>query len=179
MAAYSVTPGTRRSRADRRKRRTVPAELAAGIIVSMGRPLRVIIAVGALAAGVGGCVVVLTGQGLDRAEKWVSIFGVVVSVVVGSAGLALGWLTLKQGRSPSTPQAARSATASGAGAVAVGGHSNAEVATEVSGALPPATASPALDGGTLATGAGSVAIGGNNAGPILTRVTRPGQAEQP
>ena len=158
----------------------VDLRVAGGIIVSMGRLLRVIIAVGVLAAGVGGCVVFLTGQGLDRAEKWMSISGVVVSVVVGAAGLVLGWLTVKQSRSSSTAEATRTATASGVGAVAVGGHSNAEVATEVSGALPPSTRrSPIPSGGTHATGAGSVAVGGNNTGPIRTRVTGPGQGEQP
>lgn len=66
------------------------------------RLLRVVAAVVLLGSGVAGCVVVLAGQGLDRAEKWVSIGGVVVSVVFGVAGVVLGWLTWRQ--HPTTQQ---------------------------------------------------------------------------
>ncbi|GIF75751.1 hypothetical protein [Asanoa siamensis] len=57
----------------------------------MGRPLKVIIAVLLIVVGLVGCTAFLTGQGLDRAEKWVSISGTVISVVVGVYGLVLAW----------------------------------------------------------------------------------------
>jgi hypothetical protein len=59
----------------------------------MGGRTRTIIAALLLAAGAAGAIWLLAGQGLDRAEKWVSLVGVVISVAVSSAGLALGWLT--------------------------------------------------------------------------------------
>ncbi len=63
------------------------------------RRLLKVIAVATVLAGVSaGLVVVLAGQGLDRAEKWVSLAGVVVSVMLSGGGLALGWLTWRQGR---------------------------------------------------------------------------------
>jgi hypothetical protein len=49
-----------------------------------------------IVVGVAGWVVVLTGQGLDRGEKWVSIAGAVVSAILSAAGLWLGWLTWRQ-----------------------------------------------------------------------------------
>jgi hypothetical protein len=75
-------------------------------------------------AGAAGLIVVLTGQGLDRAEKWVSLVGVILSLAVGVAGLLLAWLTWRQG--PGQGPAARisrtgDATASGRGSVAVSG----------------------------------------------------------
>jgi hypothetical protein len=44
-------------------------------------------------AGLAGVVVFLTGQGLDRAEKWVSLVGVFISLAVAIAGLILAWRT--------------------------------------------------------------------------------------
>ncbi len=46
-------------------------------------------------AGVMGATVFLTSEGLDRAEKWVSISGVIVSVALGVGGLVLAWLSLR------------------------------------------------------------------------------------
>lgn len=68
----------------------------------MNRSLKVIIAGVLIVAGLTGCVVFLTGQGLDRAAQWVSIVGTVVSVVVGVAGLVLAWQA-RPGTGPSVP----------------------------------------------------------------------------
>lgn len=38
----------------------------------------------------------LTGQGLDRAEKWVAVVGMFISVAVSAAGLVLTWLAYRQ-----------------------------------------------------------------------------------
>ncbi|MFI7602923.1 hypothetical protein [Actinoplanes sp. NPDC049681] len=53
----------------------------------MGRVLRVTIAGLFLVGGLVGCVVLLSGQGLDRAEKWTSLVGVFLSVAIGLIGL--------------------------------------------------------------------------------------------
>lgn len=53
----------------------------------MGRVLRVTIASLFLVSGLVGCGVLLSGQGLDRAEKWTSLVGVFVSVAIGLIGL--------------------------------------------------------------------------------------------
>jgi hypothetical protein len=95
--------------------------------VHMARPLKVVIAVALFAVGLIGCVVLLTGQGLDRAEKWVSLVGVFVSVAMSAAGLVLGWLTWRQ--APAQPPAGpvptsssgTTGTASGTGSIAAGG----------------------------------------------------------
>ncbi|WP_141725127.1 RIP homotypic interaction motif-containing protein [Micromonospora pallida] len=48
-------------------------------------------AVSAIVA-ISGVALVLLGEGLDRAEKWVSIAGVLLSVVFGGAGAVFGFL---------------------------------------------------------------------------------------
>jgi hypothetical protein len=103
---------------------------------------------------------VLLGEGLDRAEKWVSIVGVCVSTATSAAGLILAWLTFRQ------PRANRGVTAPGIGAVAVGGNSGAEIRTDVSGVA----MSRSPTGGQV-SGPGSVAVGGDSSAPISTRVT--------
>jgi uncharacterized membrane protein YbhN (UPF0104 family) len=45
----------------------------------------------------------LTRQGLDDAEKWVSILGMFVSICLGTAGVALGWLTWRHSRTTAAP----------------------------------------------------------------------------
>jgi hypothetical protein len=50
------------------------------------------------AAGAVGAALFLTGQGLDRAEKWASIVGIVISVATGATGLLLGWLAWRHPR---------------------------------------------------------------------------------
>lgn len=55
-----------------------------------------LVALGMFLVGVIGCIVVLSGQGLEEAEKWASVVGVFVSAGVGVAGLVLGWLALRQ-----------------------------------------------------------------------------------
>jgi hypothetical protein len=66
----------------------------------MGRTLKVISAAAVTGAGLAGCVVLLTGEGLDRAEKWVSITGVAVSVAIGLVGLWLSWSMWRQAAAP-------------------------------------------------------------------------------
>jgi ABC-type nickel/cobalt efflux system permease component RcnA len=87
----------------------------------MGRTLKVISAAAVTGVGLAGCVVFLTGEGLDRAEKWVSITGVVVSVAIGLVGL---WLSWSMWRQAATPADARSVRNTGQ-AVAVGQGSRA------------------------------------------------------
>lgn len=75
--------------------------------------------------GLAGVVVFLTGQGLDRAEKWVSLVGVFVSVAVGIGGLVIGWLAWRQ--TPAGTERRGSvrrtgnATATGRGSTAISG----------------------------------------------------------
>lgn len=87
----------------------------------MGRTLKVISAAVLTGAGLAGCVVLLTGEGLDRAEKWVSITGAVVSVAISFAGLRLSWSMRPQA---TTPAGVRSVRKTG-NAVGVGGGSRA------------------------------------------------------
>ena len=143
----------------------------------MVRLLRAGVAVVLLGSGVAGSVVFLADQGLDRAEKWISIVGVMVSVTVSVAGVVLGWLTWRQGHAagpdrPSevddSPGDERSVNAGGPAAVAIGGENRGEVNTEVSNDPPTRSVGGP---GISASGAGSVAIGGGNAGLIRTRVT--------
>ncbi|MEV4349153.1 hypothetical protein AB0J83_32245 [Actinoplanes sp. NPDC049596] len=120
-------------------------------------------------AGVAGVVVlirVLTGEGLDRAEKWISIVGVCLSSLMSLAGLLLAWQTRAQGH------VGPAVSASGPGSVGVGGDAGGAIRTEVSGA-DAGTPPPAGGPGITASGSGSVAVGGDTAGPITTRVTGP------
>ena len=55
----------------------------------MSRRLRVIFASVLVLAGAVGTVMFLGDEGLDRAEKWVAIAGVVVSAALSSAGLVI------------------------------------------------------------------------------------------
>jgi hypothetical protein len=123
--------------------------------------------VGAVAgtAGLVVCTVVLARQGLDRAEKWVSVVGVVLSVLIAAAGLWFTWRT-------AAPETDPPVSAGAAGAVAVGGRNSARVATKVSGGSPAATTGPG--GGVSAAGPGAVAVGRDNTAPIETDVTGPG-----
>ncbi|MEV6491167.1 hypothetical protein AB0M20_21525 [Actinoplanes sp. NPDC051633] len=87
----------------------------------MTRRLKVVIAVATTLAGLAGVIVMLTGESLDRAEKWVSLVGVFVSVAVSVAGLVIGWLAFRQGRGTAAAVVARktgNATAVGDGSVA-------------------------------------------------------------
>ncbi|GAA1649269.1 hypothetical protein GCM10009828_093220 [Actinoplanes couchii] len=42
-------------------------------------------------AGAVWAVIFLLGEGLDRAEKWISIVGVILSLLVAVGGLVLAW----------------------------------------------------------------------------------------
>lgn len=145
----------------------------------MGRILKVIIAAVLFGAGAAGAVVFLTGQGLDRAEQWVSIIGIVVSVVLAAGGVMLGWLAW---RHPTTttpaPPPLPSVEASGAGSAAVGGNNRGAITTNITNPAPGSPpAGPSMGGGVQARGAGAAAVGGDNHAPISTTVTGP--ASQP
>lgn len=132
----------------------------------------VLLVVGAVGAGW-----FLLGEGLDRAEKWVSIVGVCVSAALSAGGLLLGMLTWRQTRADS--RAAPAVTARGIGAVSVGGSSGAEIRTDVSGVAVPMSLPPGGGAGVHAGGTGSVAVGGDSAAPISTRVTGPDARPRP
>ncbi|MBO4164419.1 hypothetical protein [Micromonospora antibiotica] len=124
----------------------------------------------AVAVGVGaaGIVVVLAGQGLDRAEKWVSVVVGSGSVVLSAAGLVLGWLTWRQSQ---TGAALQPVNASGSGAVAIGGDSRGEIEVNVLDVSDVPPVYPPVPYGVCASGAGSVAIGGDSTAPIRTSVS--------
>ncbi len=113
----------------------------------------------------------LLGEGLDRAEKWISIVGVCVSTALSGGGLLLGWLTWRQTRAVS--RAAPAVTAPGIGAVGIGGRSSGEIRTDVSGVAESTSPVPGGAAGIHAGGTGSVAVGGDSTAPISTRVTGP------
>ncbi|GIE77339.1 hypothetical protein Aph02nite_32890 [Actinoplanes philippinensis] len=72
-------------------------------------------------AGLTGLVVLLAGQGLDRAEKWTSLVGAFVSAGLGLAGLTLGRLTHRQSTSAGGVSRTGAATATGPGSIAISG----------------------------------------------------------
>jgi len=101
-------------------------------------------------AGVTFGAVVLARQGLDRAEKWVSLIEVPASLVIGVVGLVLAFRALRGGsETTSTARRTGDAFAAGPGSRAV---------TGVTG--PPGTggvadhtgAARAFDGGSASTG---------------------------
>jgi hypothetical protein len=142
--------------------------------VYMRRSLKAILASVLAVAGFAGVVafmVFLTGQGLDRAEKWVSIVGATLSLALALAGFRLGWLTWRHtGASTAVPP---SVDAEGAGAVAIGGESTGEIVTDISGAVPTPGPLSTSAAGVNARGSGSVAVGGASGAPIRTKVTGP------
>ncbi|MFF5076147.1 hypothetical protein ACFY36_03790 [Actinoplanes sp. NPDC000266] len=93
----------------------------------MGRAAKVIVAVVLVVGGLTGIVVVLAGEGLDRAEKWTSLIGMFVSVAIGLAGLLVAWRQTGGARVSRTGNA----TATGPGSVAVSGSAGAGPATAV------------------------------------------------
>jgi len=128
-------------------------------------------------AGLAGWGVVLTGQGLDRAEKWISIVGVCLSTLLGLAGLVLAWLTWRQGQPTPTPPP--TVHTPGPGAVGIGGDNQGTIRTEATGTTTAAPSLPAPGPGISASGIGSVAIGGTNTAPVHTKVTGPGTSGTP
>src|SRR5688572_4028659 len=136
----------------------------------------VIIAASLVVVSLAGFTWFLTGQGLDDAEKWVSILGMFVSVCLGAGGVALGWLTLRHSRTTATRPWA---SASGRGATAIAGDNDGGIDTEVSGSGGQPAGSPPATGGVSASGAGATAIGGHNRGDIRTRVTGTDQGGRP
>jgi hypothetical protein len=61
----------------------------------------------ALSAGLGTWVGVLTRRGLDEADKLSSVASFIAAVVFGVVGLAVGIVTLRQGRSAEPPPGAK------------------------------------------------------------------------
>jgi len=117
--------------------------------------------------GVAGCVWVLTGQGLDRAEKWVSLVGMFISVGVGLAGAVLGWVTWRR----SVIQARSATAASGEGSVAIADFNSGKISSQSSGPSDGRWTGAGVEpaGGVTASGPSAVAIGGANTGDITTR----------
>lgn len=124
-----------------------------------------IIAVALAVLGLAGCVWVLTGQGLDRAEKWVSLVGVFLSAGLGIAGAILGGVTWRHGRIQERP----ATTASGESAVAIADLNSGRISTRSSGPPGSGRAGAGPPGGVTASGPSAVAIGGANTGDITTR----------
>ncbi|NJP31833.1 hypothetical protein [Micromonospora thermarum] len=122
----------------------------------MRRTLSVITAVVLFGSSLVGWAVFLTGQGLENADRWVTVVGFFASTLLSVATAALAWRTL---RGPvTTPQL----SVAGSGGVVVGQDNFGSISTSVSGrTLPPAA------GGA---GAGSVLVGGSSSAPITTRV---------
>ncbi|GAA1588106.1 hypothetical protein [Actinoplanes couchii] len=111
-------------------------------------------------------IVYLLLVGIDTADKIASSVSVVVALVALGTPYLLAPPVSDQPGDPSMIHAP------GAGAVALGGDSAAEVSTEVSGVFPPATDAPTGPGVT-ASGSGSVAIRGSSTAPIRTKVIVP------
>ncbi|MEV0133805.1 hypothetical protein AB0H83_35735 [Dactylosporangium sp. NPDC050688] len=142
----------------------------------MANRRNVIIASGLVCASFFGVAWFLTGQGLDNAEKWVSIVGMFVSVCLGIGGVALGWLTWRQPQGTTPPSRV---SASGAGATAIAGDSEGDIDTEVSGVRTPQGAPAPAPAQISASGDGSTAIGGDNRGNIRSRVSGTDQSARP
>ncbi|NBE81215.1 hypothetical protein [Micromonospora rubida] len=85
------------------------AELCHAVL--MGRLLKVIFSSLMVVAGLVGSMMFLTGQGLDRAEKWVSIMGMFVSVALSGAGITLGWWSWRQATRVNAGERVRGASA--------------------------------------------------------------------
>lgn len=118
----------------------------------MRRTLLVITAVVLFAASLAGWAVFLTGQGLENADRWVSVVGFFVNTLLTAGSLVVAWWALRRPTRPADEPL-------GTGAVRVGGSSSGRISTTVTGTPPP--------GG----GAGSVSVGGDSTAAITTRVT--------
>jgi hypothetical protein len=127
---------------------------------------KVIFPVALVVLGLVGCVWVLTGQGLDRAEKWVSLVGVFLSVGFGAAGTIMGWVAWRHSRNQALP----ATTAAGESSVAIADVNSGKISTQSSGPSDGRRAGAgAPPGGVTASGPSAVAIGGANTGDITTR----------
>jgi hypothetical protein len=145
----------------------------------MNRPSPRAFALALLATGLGAfaflaLVAFLSGQGLDRAEKWVSIAGVVLATLTGALGLALARRTLgtggqRQGADRPRGSRHRPPSATGVGAVAVGGDVGGDVSTVVSGPVGSVVPAECGDG---ASGPGATVVAGRVGGSVRTRVER-------
>ena len=135
----------------------------------MGNQRKVIFAAALAVTGLAGFIWFLTGQGLDHAEKWVSVSGVGISTALGVAGVSLGWLTWRQSRPVRQPVRVR---ASGAGSAAIGGNNRGKIVTRVSGSHPHHAPLAPASGEVEASGDGAVAVGRDNHADIRTEVTR-------
>jgi hypothetical protein len=95
----------------------------------MARSTRLIIGavlVGVGAIGAAGCIAFLIHEGLDRAEKWTSLVGMVMSIGLGVVGLVIAVRDRQRGTATPNPNNIRvngsgEAVAKGAGSSAVSG----------------------------------------------------------
>lgn len=134
----------------------------------MKKPARVAVSAAVAIAGLAAtvvCVILLARQGLDRAEKILSIASCLFTI----AGFALSWLTWRR-TAPALPETPATAS-SGPASVAVAGSSSGSIDAEASDVDPSQGTPAAPASGVHATGAGSVAVGGDNSGRIRTRAT--------
>lgn len=140
---------------------------------------KVITAASLVVVSVAGLAWLLSRQGLDTAEKWVSILGMFVSVSLGSGGVALGWLAFRHARNATTPLPAAPASprvsASGIGSTAILGDNEGDIDVEISGIRTSPAAPPPVAEGVSASGDAATAIWGNNRKTIKARVTETDQ----
>ena len=94
---------------------------AAGHDGAMGRNWTAALAGIFLVAGVGGVIVFLTSEGLDRAEKWISISVGIGSLLLGAFGAVLAWKSWRQASTAptSTPPASAPPASSSPGGVQI------------------------------------------------------------
>lgn len=135
----------------------------------MNNRWKTIISVALALAGVAAFAWFLVGQSLDRAEKWISISGVVVSAGIGVAGLWLGWLTWRQSRRVGASPQVR---ATGAAATAIGGDNRGSIVGRTSGPASRPQRPGSASGDVVASGDSSTAIRGDNDASIHNEVIR-------
>ena len=110
------------------------------------------------AGGLAGALVFLIGQGLDRAEKWVSLVGVFASVVIGVTGLVLGWKTWSQAKAR-TGLGGRVRRTGNATAVGRGSRANSGSLGSVPGSVVDCTGNASAGGGGWANTGEDCSVG--------------------
>jgi hypothetical protein len=131
----------------------------------VGNRQKVIFAAVLVVLGLAGCAWFLTGQGLDNAEKWVSLVGMFVSAGLGVAGVVLGWVSWRSVRHQGRPVT----SALGAGAAAIDGPNSGKLDLQASGLKDGGRDGAAPAGEVSASGHAAAAIRGYNTGDITTR----------
>lgn len=84
-----------------------PRKVCDNWLMQRGAKAIIIITCLALSAGLGTWVWFLTRRGLDEADKLSSVAGFIAAVIFGVVGLAVGIVTLRQGRSAVPASGAR------------------------------------------------------------------------